>query len=97
MSTKEDTAPKPDVYQRVTDAIVSAIESGVGEFRMPWTTRGDKDFRPISVGSAKAYRGINTLVLWAQSQSKGLCSRIYGWNGLGERCELGPLRPPKHE
>jgi Cu+-exporting ATPase len=27
----------------------------------------------------------------------GLCSRIYGWNGLGERCELGPLRPPKHE
>jgi len=26
-----------------------------------------------------------------------LCSRIYGWNGLGERCELGPLRPPKHE
>lgn len=86
MSTHENTAPKPDVYQRVTDAIVNAIEAGVGQYRMPWTVRQDKGFSPISVGSAKPYRGINTLVLWAQSQ------RIYGyWWSWTE------MRKPKQE
>ena len=30
MSTYENTAPKPDVYQRVTSQIVNAIEAGTG-------------------------------------------------------------------
>ena len=71
MSTNENTAPKQDVYRKVTDAIITTIENGVGQYRMPWTVRQDRGFSPISVGSAKPYRGINTLVLWAQAQSKG--------------------------
>ena len=27
---------KTDVYRKVTDAIINAIESGIGEYRMPW-------------------------------------------------------------
>jgi len=95
MSTNENTAPKADVYQRVTDAIVNAIESGIGQYRMPWTVRQDKGFSPISVGSAKPYRGINTLVLWAQSQSKGYSSAFWGtyqqWQQLG-----GQVRKSEH-
>ena len=53
MSTHENTATKPDVYQKVTDAIVNAIESGIGHYRMPWTVRQDRGFSPISVGSVK--------------------------------------------
>ena len=35
------TAPeKRDVYARVTDQIVTAIENGVGTWRMPWHTSG---------------------------------------------------------
>jgi hypothetical protein len=30
MSTYENTAPKPDVYARVTSQIVNAIEQGTG-------------------------------------------------------------------
>ena len=40
MSTYENTAPKPDVYERVTSQIVNAIEQGVGNWRMPWHTSG---------------------------------------------------------
>src|ERR1035441_2109556 len=98
MSTQDFTAQKPDVYQRVTDAIVNAIESGIGQYRMPWTVRQDKGFSPISVGSAKPYRGINTLVLWAQSQSKDYSSALWGtyqqWQSLGGQVRKGEHGSP---
>jgi hypothetical protein len=52
MSTHENTAPKADVYHRVTGAIVNAIESGRGQYRMAWTVRQDRGFSRISVGFA---------------------------------------------
>ena len=72
MSTTENTAPeKPDVYSRVTSQIINAIEQGVSNWRMPWHTSGKFAFSPINVTSKKAYRGINTVCLWAASQAKG--------------------------
>jgi antirestriction protein ArdC len=98
MSTHENTAQKPDVYARVTSAIVNAIENGIGQYRMPWTVRQDKGFSPISVGSAKPYRGINTLVLWAESQSKGYGSALWGtyqqWQALGGQVRKGERGSP---
>src|SRR5437016_11147068 len=99
MSTHENTATeKPDVYRKVTDAIVNAIENGAGQYRMPWTVRQDKGFSPISVGSAKPYRGINTLVLWAQSQSKAYNSALWGtyaqWQELGGQVRKGEKGSP---
>jgi antirestriction protein ArdC len=87
MSEYQTTAPKKDVYRRVTDAIVNAIEQGAGTYRMPWIVRKDKGFSPISISTVKPYRGVNTLVLWAQSQSKGYTSALWGtyrqWQSLG--------------
>jgi antirestriction protein ArdC len=99
MSTQENTSTeKPDVYQRVTSAIVNAIETGIGQYRMPWTVRQDKGFSPVSVGSAKPYRGVNTLVLWAQSQTKGYASALWGtyqqWQGLGGQVRKGEHGSP---
>jgi antirestriction protein ArdC len=76
MSTSDNTATdKRDVYARVTDQIVTAIETGnVGNWRMPWHTSGRYAFSPINVVSKKPYRGINTLCLWAASQTKGYAS-----------------------
>jgi antirestriction protein ArdC len=51
MSRHENTAPKADLDHRVTDAIVNAIESGFGQYGMPWAVRQDRGFGPISVGS----------------------------------------------
>ncbi|MEO8597323.1 MAG: zincin-like metallopeptidase domain-containing protein [Candidatus Solibacter sp.] len=98
MSTNENTVQKSDVYQKVTDAIINAIEIGVGHYHMPWTIRQDKGFSPISVGSGKPYRGINTLVLWAQAQSKGYGSAFWGtyqqWQELGGQVRKGERGSP---
>ena len=53
MSTHENTAPKADVYRKVTDAIINAIESGIGHCQMLWTVRQDRGFSPISVDAPK--------------------------------------------
>ncbi len=66
MSTTDITATNPrDVYRKVTDAIINAIEQGVGNWRMPWHITGRFAFSPINVASRKPYRGINTVCLWA--------------------------------
>jgi antirestriction protein ArdC len=99
MSTTEHTSGiKADVYQKVTDAIVNAIEQGAGAYHMPWTMRKDKGFSPVSVGSAQAYRGVNTIVLWAQAQSKGYASALWGtyqqWLSLGSQVRKGEHGSP---
>jgi antirestriction protein ArdC len=72
MSNIDNTATdKRDVYKHVTAQIVTAIEQGVGNWRMPWHTSGKFAFSPINVASKKPYRGINTVCLWAAAQAKG--------------------------
>ena len=72
MSTREHTATeKADVYQKVTDAIVNAIEQGVSNWQMPWHTSGKYAFSPINVITKKPYRGLNVLALWAVARTKG--------------------------
>lgn len=53
-----DTTPRADLYQRVTDEIVKAIEAGAGKFVMPWHGIFGK---PRNAFTGDAYRGINTL------------------------------------
>ena len=70
MSTNENTQQR-DVYTRVTDQIINAIEQGVGNWRMPWHTSGRFASSPINATNRKAYRGINTVCLWAAAEAKG--------------------------
>jgi antirestriction protein ArdC len=98
MSTHEGTAPKADIYTRVTDAIVNAIENGAGSYRMPWVVRQDKGFSPISISTVKPYRGVNTVVLWSQAQTKGYGSALWGtyqqWQSLGGQVRKGEHGSP---
>src|ERR1700739_3502599 len=71
MSVNENTATSQDVYARVTSQIINAIEQGVGNWRMPWHTSGRFASSPINATSRKAYRGINTVCLWAAAEAKG--------------------------
>jgi antirestriction protein ArdC len=94
MSTSDNTATdKRDVYQTVTSQIVSAIEKGAGNWRMPWHTSGRFAFSPINVTSKKPYRGINTVCLWAAAQSKGYESGEWGtytqWQERGAQVRKG--------
>jgi len=99
MSTAEHTSTStPNVYDRVTSAIVNAIEQGAGTYRMPWVIRQDKGFSPVSIGSAKPYRGVNVLVLWSQAQSRGYASSLWGtyrqWAELGAQVRKGERGSP---
>lgn len=89
---------RKDIYTRVTDSIISAIEAGAGSYRMPWVVRQDKGFSPISIATVKPYRGINTLVLWAQAQGKGYDSSLWGtyqqWQSLGGQVRQGEHGSP---
>ena len=94
MSTNENTATeKPDVYARVTSQIVNAIEQGVGNWRMPWHTSGRFASSPINATSRKAYRGINTVCLWAAAESKGYDSGEWAtyaqWQERGAQVRKG--------
>src|SRR5512143_3422488 len=94
MSSTESTATtQGDVYARVTAQIITAIEQGVGTWRMPWHTSGRFAFSPINVMSKKPYRGINTVCLWAAAQSKGYESGVWGtyqqWQDRGAQVRKG--------
>src|SRR6266700_370859 len=94
MSTYENTSTeKPDVYRKVTDAIINAIEQGVGNWRMPWHTSGRFASSPINATSRKAYRGINTVCLWAAAEAKGYYSGEWAtyaqWQERGAQVRKG--------
>ena len=88
-----DSTEQRDVYARVTAQIVTAIEQGVGNWRMPWHTSGRFAFSPINVTSKKPYRGINTVCLWAAAQAKGYESGEWGtytqWQERGAQVRKG--------
>ncbi len=75
--TTQETAATPtpkrkDLYQEVTDTIVSQLEKGVVPWQKPWDG-DDQDFSfriPKNINSGHAYRGINIVLLWAAAQKK---------------------------
>lgn len=82
-----------DVYRRVTDEIIAAIEAGPDRFRMPWHHDGAAITRPVNLASGKPYRGINTISLWAAAQAHGYVSGIWGtysqWLAKGAHVRKG--------
>ena len=70
---KTTTTPaKADVYTRVTDRIVAALETGTRPWMQPWNAPKE-DRQPLlplrSCGTP--YRGINVLLLWGDAIDKG--------------------------
>ena len=94
--TKEQimsASQRSDVYARVTQAIVDAIEAGTATWRMPWHHSGADVTRPTNVASGRPYRGINTVSLWAAAYGSGYTSGVWGtyrqWQALGAQVRKG--------
>jgi antirestriction protein ArdC len=83
---------KADIYQRVTQQIVAAIEEGAGQYRMPWHRRQGIG-TPTNAVSGRAYRGINTLLLWAEASRAGYGSGEWAtyrqWTQRGAQVRKG--------
>lgn len=65
---------KTDIYEIVTDRIISAMEAGVVPWRKPWTGTGG----PTSLSSGKPYRGINNLILDVVASTEGYELPLWG-------------------
>jgi antirestriction protein ArdC len=78
MVNRSFRSARADVYTRITDDIVAAIEQGAGEWDMPWHHDGSSIARPRNVASDKPYRGINILALWVAAHRAGYTSGTWG-------------------
>jgi antirestriction protein ArdC len=80
-----------DVYERITDRVITAIEEGAGKWQMPWHRSGVS--RPLNAHTKKPYRGINVVALWAAADAYGYCSGYWAtykqWHELGAQVRKG--------
>jgi len=81
-----------DIYTRVTNEIIKAIEAGVGEFRMPWHRNAGRGL-PRNAATKNFYHGINTLALWSASYLRGYTSPYWAtyrqWSTIGANVRKG--------
>ena len=70
--------PKIDIYTRVTDHIVAAIEAGARPWCQPWQAGpgGGSLSRPLRLNGVP-YRGINILLLWNAAQENGFSGNVW--------------------
>ncbi|MGH6866231.1 MAG: ArdC family protein [Methyloceanibacter sp.] len=84
---------RADIYTRITNEIVAAIEAGAGTWTMPWHHDGSSIARPVNIASGKVYRGVNTVALWIAAQFKEYGSGIWGtyrqWAKRGAQVRKG--------
>jgi antirestriction protein ArdC len=69
---------RTDVYQKITDRIVTELERGVRPWMKPWNAGNGEGriMRPLR-GNGVPYRGINVLMLWSEAIEKGYASPIW--------------------
>jgi antirestriction protein ArdC len=64
---------RPDVYQTVTDRLVTALEAGVVPWVRPWTNAGASAI-PRNGSTHRTYSGVNVLLLWLTALERNYAS-----------------------
>jgi antirestriction protein ArdC len=77
-----------DVYERITDKIVTDLEKGERPWMKPWNAEhaAGKITRPLRFNGAP-YSGINVMMLWSEAMDKGFNAPI--WMTFKQSQELG--------
>ena len=87
------TRPRFDLHEAVTNQIVAAIEEGTGALEMPWHKSGAAITRPKNISTGNAYRGVNTIALWAAAAHRGYTEGLWGtyrqWQKRGAQVRKG--------
>lgn len=69
--SKTKTKPKTDIYQTVTDRIVSALEAGVKPWVCPWQRVAGMTGIPTNYTTGASYSGMNIMLLWCSASEQG--------------------------
>jgi antirestriction protein ArdC len=98
MTHIESDRPKHDVYQKITDQIVAAIEAGAGAAEMPWHRGGVATTRPVNAFTAQPYQGVNIVSLWAaaalNAYTSGYWATFKQWRSIGGQVRKGEKGSP---
>ena len=88
MATVSTSAPRVDVYTRVTTRIVEQLEKGIRPWMQPWNAEhaAGRITRPLR-HNGQPYKGINILQLWASAEIAGYACPI--WLTFQQAKELG--------
>ena len=62
---------KTDIYQTVTDSIISALETGVKPWSCPWQRVPGMPGLPSNYATGAAYSGMNIMLLWCSASKQG--------------------------
>jgi len=80
-------APKVDVYQVITDKIITAIEAGTPPWVKPWRSMGLRGGLPYNAQSNRGYSGVNVWLLLMEQQMNDYATP--GWMTFKQAKDLG--------
>ena len=82
------TARRQDIYTRITNQIIAALEQGVKPWTQPWNAAHAAGHvsRPLR-HNGQPYAGINVLTLWASAMERHYAAPI--WMTFKQALELG--------
>jgi len=84
-------------HTTITALIVAQIEAGAPDFVMPWHVPRSLG-RPANALTAKSYRGINVVALWAEGLKHGYGSGVWAtyrqWSEVGAQVRTGSHGTP---
>ena len=87
-AAKTSTAPRLDVYERVTARIVAELEQGTRPWLKPWNAAKDERLPLLPLrANGTPYRGINILLLWGAAFDGGYSSNV--WMTYKQAAERG--------
>jgi antirestriction protein ArdC len=75
---KNCTAPRADVYERVTARIIADLEQGIRPWLKPWKVEhmAGRISRPLR-HNGTPYRGMNIILLWCEAMEKGYVAPLW--------------------
>jgi antirestriction protein ArdC len=86
-----DSVNRSDVYEAITNRVITAIEEGAGEWQMPWHRSAVS--RPVNAYTKKPYRGVNVVALWAAADacrySSGFWATYKQWREIEAQVRKG--------
>lgn len=95
--SKSSFTSSTSVHQTITRQIVDLIEAGAPDFVMPWHVPRSIG-RPANALTARAYRGINVVALWAEglrcAYRSGVWATYRQWAGAGAQVRAGSHGTP---
>jgi antirestriction protein ArdC len=70
--------PRPDLYSRITNAIVADLAKGVRPWTKPWSAEhlAGRITRPLR-STGEPYSGVNVLLLWMEATARGYAAPVW--------------------